>query len=239
MYTLEDVSKKIIEMINSPEAVIGRDVSIELLSSINPLLGVAGSAVNSFLNEFDNYKVNQLLVGLASGLNGEKKINELYNYIVSSHERAFTIGNIFRQAINAQTPKVCVLYGHIISNHIGEKEKSFTQEELIVCNALISATDFDIKNFKTLMDSCVRKDENGIRKISYSKDDKDVLEIQNTLNATCYWCVYNRIFSSNPMQFFSIDGEKFNIDTSFCVESPADVLLKYITAVQQILNYDE
>ncbi|MEE0093100.1 MAG: sugar transferase, partial [Collinsella aerofaciens] len=44
------------------------------------------------------------------------------------------VANLFKQTVNAECPKVCVIYGLILANHL-ETLTEFTHEELIVCKA--------------------------------------------------------------------------------------------------------
>ena len=57
-------------------------------------------------------------------------------------------------------PKVCVIYGLILANHL-ETLTEFTHEELIVCKALENATDYDLKNFKEIMENYLKPTSNG------------------------------------------------------------------------------
>ena len=95
-------------------------------------------------------------------------MNELYNYVNSSPEKAIIVANLFKQTVNAECPKVCVIYGLILANHL-ETLTEFTHEELIVCKALENATDYDLKNFKEIMENYLKPTSNG-RRIVFPKD---------------------------------------------------------------------
>ena len=89
-----------------------------------------------------------------------------------------------------------------------------------------------------LMEKCVEKTDKGERKIVYRKNDQEIIDLQSSLNTTSSWCVYNRMFTSNPNRLMTFEEGKLKIDTDYYVDKPADVLLKYIVAVQHILEYE-
>lgn len=236
---LEEILTIINEALNSPQGRSIRNVAPDVIALSDPVAAVVVKGINSFIDEFDNYKLNNLLLGLSSNLDTEKKLNELYNYVKSNPDRAFKVGNIFKQNINSATPVVGVLYGHIISNHIGENEHDFSQNELIVCNALSTATDFDIKNFKVLMDKCVKVGPEENRFIGYPLDDNDIQKDILNLETTCSWCAYNRIFQYSPMRWSSFDkNEKVQV-SNYVVLNPADILYEYVKGIGRVVKYGE
>ena len=235
---LSDIFNLIKEQFNSPGlSSVLKSIAESAASEVNPTAGILASGAIGFLRVFDDYKLNQLVKGLSSGLDQEKKINELYNYVKSSSKRAFLVGNVFRMTLEAESPKSCVLYGKILSEHIGKNESDFTNEELIVCNALINATDFDLENFVILMNQCISQEKDGARRIVFNKKKKDIINMEGELNTTCCWCTYNRLFSFNPLEWGGIEGSDMIIDTDYHVNGAADVLLKWIDEVKQIWEY--
>lgn len=230
-HNLTDISKALCEAMDSPIAKTIRSGAIGVLSLTNPIIGVISEIGNDFLSEYNNFKLSHLLSGLASGFNIEMRLNELYNYVTSSPEKAITIANLFKQTVNAECPKACIIYGLIISNHL-VTGTILTYDELIVCKAIESATDYDLNNFKIIMENYLKSTANG-RRIVFPKDFADM----DTFTTTCNWCVYNRIFVSRMAQWEEMDGNALDLTTYFYTAKPASVLLDYINSASRIWDY--
>ena len=129
------------------------------------------------------------------------------------------------------TAKVCVIYGLILANHL-ETLTEFTHEELIVCKALENATDYDLKNFKEIMENYLKPTSNG-RRIVFPKDFADIA----AFTTTCDWCVYNRIFVSRTAEWGEMEEGVLDISTYYYEANPASVLLDNINAARQTWNY--
>lgn len=128
-------------------------------------------------------------------------------------------------------PKVCVIYGLILANHL-ETLTEFTHEELIVCKALENATDYDLKNFKEIMENYLKPTSNG-RRIVFPKDFADIA----AFTTTCDWCVYNRIFVSRTAEWGEMEEGILDMSTYYYEANPASVLLDNINAARQTWNY--
>lgn len=198
-----------------------------LFSTIMPVLGVkqqvAGAAFISFIKAYDEFKLNNLLLGLSSGVDQEKKINELKIYVTSSKKRAYRVGTLLRQTIDASTPNVSVIYGILLKNHMGDKPRDFSYEEIIICNALKNATDYDLEKFEEIMDKYVSLDSKGERRID-----------NNEYIYTCEWCLANRIFISNFDTYMEVEGDNINFDSRPRVASAADILLSLIKEAKNL-----
>lgn len=129
------------------------------------------------------------------------------------------------------TGKVCVIYGLILANHL-ETLTEFTHEELIVCKALENATDYDLKNFKEIMENYLKPTSNG-RRIVFPKDFADIA----AFTTTCDWCVYNRIFVSRTAEWGEMEEGILDMSTYYYEANPASVLLDNINAARQTWNY--
>lgn len=198
-----------------------------LCSVIMPVLGVkeqvAGTTFLSFVKAYDEFKLNNLLLGLSTGVNQEKQLNELKNYVMSSKERAYRVGTLLRQTVDACSPKVSVIYGILLKNHLGEKTRDFSYDEIIVCNALKNATDYDLEKFEEIMDNHISLDNNLKRRID-----------NNEYTYTCDWCVANRLFVSNFETYMEVEGWNMNFDSRPRVASAADVLLSLIKETKNL-----
>ena len=122
-------------------------------------------------------------------------------------------------------------YGLILANHL-ETLTEFTHEELIVCKALENATDYDLKNFKEIMENYLKPTSNG-RRIVFPKDFADIA----AFTTTCDWCVYNRIFVSRTAEWGEMEEGILDMSTYYYEANPASVLLDNINAARQTWNY--
>ena len=230
-YDLTDIGNALSRVMDNPMTKIIRSGSIGVLGVVNPVAGIVGGIGNDLLSEYNTFKLGHLLNGLASGFNLERRLNELYNYVNSSPEKAIIVANLFKQTVNAECPKVCVIYGLILANHL-ETLTEFTHEELIVCKALENATDYDLKNFKEIMENYLKPTSNG-RRIVFPKDFADIA----AFTTTCDWCVYNRIFVSRTAEWGEMEEGVLDMSTYYYEANPASVLLDNINAARQTWNY--
>ena len=230
-YDLTDIGNALSRVMDNPMTKIIRSGSIGVLGVVNPVAGIVGGIGNDLLSEYNTFKLGHLLNGLASGFNLERRLNELYNYVNSSPEKAIIVANLFKQTVNAECPKVCVIYGLILANHL-ETLTEFTHEELIVCKALENATDYDLKNFKEIMENYLKTTSNG-RRIVFPKDFADIA----AFTTTCDWCVYNRIFVSRTAEWGEMEEGVLDMSTYYYEANPAAVLLDNINAARQTWNY--
>lgn len=231
-HDLTDISNVLGRAMENPMTKIIRSGTVGALGVLNPIAGIVGGIGNDFLSEYNTFKLGHLLKGLSSGLNLEMRLNELYDYVNSCPEKAIIVANLLKQTINAECPKVCVIYGLILANHLNELSE-FTYEEMIVCKALENATDYDLKNFKEIMEHYLKPTSNGNR-IVFPQDFSDL----TTFTTTCDWCVYNRIFVSRMAEWGEIEEGVLDISTYYYTSSPASVLLNYINAARQTWNYE-
>lgn len=106
-YDLTDIGNALSRVMDNPMTKIIRSGSIGVLGVVNPVAGIVGGIGNDLLSEYNTFKLGHLLNGLASGFNLERRLNELYNYVNSSPEKAIIVANLFKQTVNAECPKVC------------------------------------------------------------------------------------------------------------------------------------
>lgn len=103
---------------------------------------------------------------------------------------------------------------------------------MIVCKALENATDYDLKNFKEIMENYLKPTSNG-RRIVFPKDFADIA----AFTTTCDWCVYNRIFVSRTAEWGEMEEGVLDMSTYYYEANPASVLLDNINAARQTWNY--
>ena len=87
-YDLTDIGNALSRVMDNPMTKIIRSGSIGVLGVVNPVAGIVGGIGNDLLSEYNTFKLGHLLNGLASGFNLERRLNELYNYVNSSPEKA-------------------------------------------------------------------------------------------------------------------------------------------------------
>ena len=92
-YDLTDIGNALSRVMDNPMTKIIRSGSIGVLGVVNPVAGIVGGIGNDLLSEYNTFKLGHLLNGLASGFNLERRLNELYNYVNSSPEKAIIVAN--------------------------------------------------------------------------------------------------------------------------------------------------
>ena len=230
-YDLTDIGNALNEAMDNPVVETIRSGAVGVLGLANPVVGIAAGIGNDILSKYNDFKLSFLLNGLASERNIEMRLNQLYTYVTSSPEKAIIVANLFKQTINAECPKTCIIYGLIMASHL-ESGTKFTYDELIVCKAIESATDYDLKNFKEIMQNYSKPTSSG-RRIVFPKDFSKIA----TFTTTCDWCVYNRLFVSRMAEWEEMGEETLDISTYYYEANPASVLLDYINAASQTLYY--
>ena len=90
-YDLTDIGNALSRVMDNPMTKIIRSGSIGVLGVVNPVAGIVGGIGNDLLSEYNTFKLGHLLNGLASGFNLERRLNELYNYVNSSPEKAIIV----------------------------------------------------------------------------------------------------------------------------------------------------
>lgn len=232
-HDLADILNELTKAMDNPTVEIIRSSAIDTLGIDNPIAGVTAGIVDKFLSEYRIYKLDCLLKCLSTKLNLETRKNELYNYVTSSQDNAITVANLFSKAINAECPKVCFIYGLILANHISDNTK-FTHNELIVCKALENATEYDLNNFKEIMEKHHNPISNEYVIILPEEADK-----AEKLAFTCEWAVYNRLFTYHPSELPDEEEDYGGKFTQYHEDKPASLLMEYIKEASQIWNYGE
>lgn len=230
-YNLTDIGKILFEAMNTPMGQRIRSGAIGVLGITNPVAGLIANEGNNLLNDYNTFKISLLLEGFSTGLDIEKRLNELYTYVKSSSEKAIIVANLFKQTVNAECPRVCVIYGLILASHMNDNTE-FSYDEIIVCKALENATDYDLNNFKEIMENYLRPISNGNR-IEFPTGFVNL----NEFETTCNWCVYNRIFISHMAGFGETEEGGFDMSHYYYEAKPASVLLQYIKEAQRIWEY--
>lgn len=230
-HDLTDISNELSKAMDNPVVNMIRSGAVGTLGLANPIVGIVAGIGNDLLSNYNDFKLSYLLSGLASGCNIEMRLNQLYSYIISSKEKAIRVANLFRQTINAECPKTCIIYGLIMASHL-ESNTVFTHDELIACKAIESATDFDLDNFKIIMEKYSKQTSKG-KRIVFQESCSDI----SSYTTTCDWCVYNRLFVPQVAEWEDISEGLLNLGTHYYEGTPAPVLLSFLNDANGIWDY--
>ena len=195
-----------------------------------PDLGQFVQAANILNKAINNKKLYTAWKCLAKDENVEKSINELYNY-VDNEERAFYVADCFRKIAWSNSKIAASIIG-LILGEIKLENREFSNEDVILFNALEYMTDFDIRNFKELIEgNFIATDDTGQQyfDVSLFPDDK-----REDYLLTLTFGERHRILSSIHQ---TLKDGTIQFSTFYQTNKFSDILLKYINKVNQILNY--
>ncbi len=224
------LKEKLLRVIKSKEANAVATVGITGVSGANPLAGIFLTAIHEIAELADEARVDAVIKGLSVGIDQEKQINQLYNYVEKSDECAFYVANTLRKALLSDSPVACTIMGRILACHVNE-DTVYTQEDKIVFNALENATDSDIKQFRNVMKNYSATNDKGNTVFHIPNEVINQSDFRISLD----WCVFNRLFEGVPGISWAVTGQ--NYDDSYSPTPAACKLLDYIESVRQVLNY--
>lgn len=218
------IQEKILKVFHSTTSDIVKSNFGDIVGIAFPIAGITLNIVNDIATNYNLYKLTYLLNNISTGNDLDKDLEKLLKYVEKSDENAINVANLFRKTINAECPKVCAMYGMILGKHIKEND-CFSQNELIICRALVNATELDIINFKLIMENYI-KSSSSDNIISIPED----LDNYESITSTRDWCLYNRIFVSNIALKVDDNGSG-TFYNDYHITEPAKLLMKYITAL--------
>jgi len=137
---------------NQFERLLGRLKEYSIIDTGTTVLETVYPETTFFIEPFrmlcsasDKFRFNYMLKGLGEGLDMERKMNELYNY-VRNEDRAFYVTDCFRKTLLSKAPIACCIMGIILSD-ITNGDFDLGQTDVLIMNALMDFTDYDIRNF--------------------------------------------------------------------------------------------
>lgn len=228
-----DVKECVEKLCNEIKELLSENAYIkdtQELIMLEPHLDIFSKIVNSVSKVSNDYKLINAWKCISKGINEEKSINELYNYVRGSQERAFYISDSFKKIIlsnsNIASSVLAYVIGEIVSG-----DRDFAQEDVIIYDALSHMTDFDIRNFVDIIDNYVGVEDIGSEYINiYSiPDDKKAAYI-----LTLKLCVNVRLLDFQSTVF---TGEFVNSGEFYKSTLLAGNLREYIAKTNQLLNY--
>lgn len=193
-----------------------------------PRLDDAMENISKISNIADNFKLKQAWKCISENNDIEKSINVLYNY-VSNQDRAFYISDAFKKIILSNSKIASSVIAYMIGE-ISRDEREFTQEDVILYNALSNMTDYDIKNFVYIMDEMIVS-RVGVEYIDLTncKDESDSVLL--TINL----CISYRLF----LEETSIHKNRITYTGTHIKKTKQSyTLLTYIKKTKQLLKYD-
>lgn len=238
-HTPEELLEHIKEYIQLPVAHAIIDV-VDTIASYDLRIGLVKDGIKGISQISCDAKLQHAWKCIADGVNTEKSINELYNY-VSNSNRAFYISNEFRKILLSESCLASAIIGYIMGKVVSEK-RDCTHEEIIITTALMDMSDFDIRNFMKLVDHYTEK-RGAHEIISMDEIDLDKSSCYHTLQL----CSAKGIFINDSELFPGAitkpaDGRTddstyeglFFIKTTY-----VDTLRAYIDEVKQLLEFNK
>ena len=115
--------------------------------------------------------------------------------------------------------------GEIVSNN-----RNFEHSDAVLYSALLQMTDYDIRNFKYLMENAIGRfrENDGI------VDDSKIMQNRESFEITMQICSSTGLFKT---EHSFVDGENYYTGNFCKVTNIAYSLLKYINRVGRLLNY--
>ena len=224
---MENVAENLEKLKTKVYDILGIDVTEA--AEIIPGIGSYVEVINVIANASNTKKLNDALRALSKNENVEKSLNELYGY-VSNEERALYVSTAFRKIILANSKIAATIIG-LMLGEIKSENREFNNDDVILFNALETMTDFDIRNFKELMENDYLNDDIGIR---YFDTSKFVGKEQKAFNELLGFCEKNRLFSLSTN---SMENDSVFFGMEYAPKPIAFRLLTYINQVKQILEY--
>lgn len=225
------------DKLNTPAALAIRSTAVAAAAAAGSAagakagiaLGTVAAAADEFITFGNSLRLSYLLKGLAAGKDPEKQVEKFRRYIEENQEHAQQAEGMLRKALLAESERVSCLYGLILAEHLDEQP--YSNNELIVCRALVNATDYDIWIFQNIMNSYLTDKQPPEVKIPASVPQAD------DYISTCDWCVYNRIFSGSlGWHDFGNEDEKESWLT-YSPMKPAYILNDYLTRLDKFMSY--
>ncbi len=203
-----------------------------------------------FFSIIDHHKFASIRRYLSMGLNEEKSINELAEY-VKEPERAYFVLSYVRKVMLSDSILATSMMAFIVFKISGENRDA-SHEEMIILNALCSMTDYDMRNMNYLCKNCVTA-KNGIlsteKKFDINKIEVEQLNSCNiTLNLLASYGIVQKnsstidaedideMFVSSNITQSSVEKADavLNLDGEYALTSVTELFYHYMCAMSQL-----
>ena len=204
-----------------------KDTTQDLIS-VTPYLKEANEWINEVSKYSNDIKLSEAWKCIGQGNDIEKSINQLYNY-VNDADRAFFVSDSFRKIILCNSRLASSIIAYIMGEIIAES-REFKHSDALLYNALYQMTDYDVRNFKYIMENTVGR---------FSEDDKiidetKIIENKESINLTIQVCLASGLLGVES----TVEYDDGLISGDFkVVTSVAERLLEYINKVNALLEY--
>lgn len=228
MDTLSNLKEKI-------ESYLRKSYTQDIIKLI-PKVNDAAECMTNIAKLVNDMKLAYAWRCIADDCNLEQSINLIYNY-VSDPERAYYVAGEFQKIILADSLISSSIIAYILGRVTSENRKA-THSEIIVSNALMKMTDYDIDNFRFILEHCATQ-----------LGGYEVLDISNLpedKGASCAYtlqiCVSNGLLKGES-DFLGIDEDSPNDQEAlysgihYMKTIYAEQTCRYIEKVEQILKY--
>lgn len=204
------------------------DALIPIVETIKPESVFVLEPLNAVYKSANQMKLQYMLSGLAEGLDMERKMNDLYNY-VKNRDRAFYVSECVQKVLLSNAPVVCCILGLMLSD-LTQKDDDIDQIDAVLLNALSGFTDEDIRNFSDIVSG------------KYLKNDLDGDYIDTQMfpenkmmhyGLTVDLCTQSRILQSD----FATDGKGGLYVGLIKTTIVSDRLNGYVNRARRQLNY--
>lgn len=200
------------------------------LATLEPHIDIFSRIVNLVSKASNDLKLNNAWRCISRGLNEEKSINELYNYVSSSSSRAFYISDSFKKIILSNSVISSAVLAYIVGEVV-KGNRDFTQEDVILYDTLSHMTDFDIKNFVDMVDNYVGWEGIGDNYINVPNISPNIKE---AYKLTLKLCTNSRLINLETMV---LTEGCMNSGEFYRCTPLSDRLREYISKTKQLLNY--
>lgn len=232
---INELRETIMQLADKPVTKAAIQSVPTVVGLFNPVAGAVTDISVNFMQQYYDFQLQTILAGLSTGLNKEKFSNELYVYITNNDETAYNVASTFKKALSAECPKALFILGLILGKNM-KNNTNYTRDQLIVCKAVESANDYDLKNFQLIMDNCKIDLDNGKRAIDLTIIDEQ--EVREECEVTCSWAVYNRLFYNIPFDGdYGEDNDESQNEGEYYIAKPAEILLELINEAGPIMDY--
>ena len=205
------------------ESMIGNDI-ISLFKGLDE-----ANEYVSKLSKFSNdTKLAYAWYCIGKDIDIERSINEIYTY-VSDQDRAFFVSNEFKKILLSNSIQVSCIRALILGKVVHEDRMS-SHEDAIILQLLDRVTDFDLQNYKELIENDVQII--GNRKVIHEAEIKGE-------KAESYRLTLQLLYSNGLLGMTTsiiTDGTMYT-GTFYTVSEITYGLMSYIEEVKQVLGY--
>ena len=232
----EELEVKIIKLLglNTSEAAENAEILCEVLdATMVPHLNEVVGFINVVVSSVNRKKLYGAWKCIARDENIEESINQLYNYI-DNEERAFYVAECLKKIAWSNSKIAASIIGFMLGE-IKTQTRDFCNDDLLLLNALEHMTDFDIRNFKELMEGNYIKSDIGKEYFHTAQFPKEKMgEYYSILEFGEKY----RLFSVSAGAFTDDNDALFIGEVEYAPKKVSKKLLGYINRVKQIINYN-